>query len=94
MPRRNRRAPEEFVPATAPRSAAPEWANVAGFEVREVTGDKPYRCPGCDHEVKPRTAHVVVWPDGAGEYAADDRRHWHTACWTNRATRGPTRSWS
>jgi hypothetical protein len=25
---------------------------------------------------------------------ADDRRHWHTPCWANRATRGPTRKWS
>ena len=39
------------------------------------------------------TAHVVVWPaDSSG--SVDDRRHWHTACWTNRATRGPTRRWS
>ena len=38
------------------------------------------------------TAHVVVVriddPDG------DDRRHWHTACWANRANRRPTRKWS
>jgi hypothetical protein len=77
MPRRNRRAPEEFVPATAPRSAAPEWANVAGFEVREVTGDKPYRCPGCDHVIKPGVRHLVAVPVND----PDERRHWHTECW-------------
>ncbi|MGV0803956.1 hypothetical protein ABQF26_43640, partial [Mycolicibacterium elephantis] len=26
--------------------------------------------------------------------AVDDRRHWHTPCWTHRGTRGPTRRWS
>ncbi|MFL5738189.1 MAG: hypothetical protein ACJ76P_12760 [Actinomycetota bacterium] len=77
MPRRNRRVPEEFVPATAPRSVAPEWANSAGFEVREVTGDKPYRCPGCDHVIKPGVRHLVAVPVDD----PDERRHWHTECW-------------
>jgi hypothetical protein len=77
MPRRNRRAPEEFLPATAPRSAPPEWANAAGFEVREVTGDKPYRCPGCDHVIKPGLRHLVAVPVDD----PDERRHWHTECW-------------
>lgn len=54
---------------------------------------KTYRCPGCDHEIRSGTAHVVVWRVGAPD-AADDRRHWHTPCWANRATRGPTRKWS
>jgi hypothetical protein len=53
---------------------------------------KAYRCPGCDHEMRSGTAHVVVWrvedSDGA------DRRHWHTPCWANRHNRGPTRRWS
>jgi hypothetical protein len=77
MPRRNRRAPEEFIPASATRSAAPEWANVAGFDVREVTGDKAYRCPGCDHVIKPGVRHLVAVPADA----PDERRHWHTECW-------------
>jgi len=77
MPRRNRRAPEEFVPAAAPRSAAPEWANAAGFEVREVTGDKPYRCPGCDHVINQGVRHLVAVPVDDPE----ERRHWHTECW-------------
>lgn len=69
------------------------------YQVVPVPGaraTKVYRCPGCDHEITPGTAHVVVWPvdlgDGPGE--VDDRRHWHTPCWTHRATRGPTRKWS
>ncbi|BBY84329.1 hypothetical protein [Mycolicibacterium tokaiense] len=55
---------------------------------------KTYRCPGCDHEIRSGTAHVVVWPADLGEGAVDDRRHWHTPCWANRATRSPTRRWS
>jgi len=55
---------------------------------------KTYRCPGCDHEIRSGTAHVVAWPADLGEGAVDDRRHWHTPCWANRATRSPTRRWS
>ncbi|MEB3981103.1 hypothetical protein OQ968_07490 [Mycobacterium sp. 663a-19] len=66
------------------------------YEVRPVAGSravKTYRCPGCDHEIRSGTAHLVVWPtDSAG--GVEDRRHWHTSCWANRATRGPTRRWS
>lgn len=54
--------------------------------VRYVTGSaatKPYRCPGCDQEIRPATPHAVAWPEGA----LDDRRHWHTACWRARDRR-------
>ena len=67
------------------------------YEVRHVAGAhavKTYRCPGCDHQIRSGTAHVVVWLANFGEVAVDDRRHWHTPCWANRATRGPTRKWS
>jgi hypothetical protein len=67
------------------------------YDVKAVAASralKTYRCPGCDHEIKPSTAHVVVWPADSGEAAVEDRRHWHTSCWSNRATRGPTRTWS
>ncbi|MEB3051752.1 hypothetical protein KV112_18735 [Mycolicibacter sp. MYC123] len=63
-------------------------ASIAGSRALKV-----YRCPGCDHEIRCGVAHVVTWraeSDASGE----DRRHWHTPCWTNRATRGPTRKWS
>ena len=72
--------------------------------VRSLTGSastKPYRCPGCDQEIRPATPHVVSWPayprdsdsdSGDGtlwdtDSAADRRRHWHTACWKARDRR-------
>ncbi len=51
--------------------------------VRPVAGQyavKEYRCPGCDHEIKPGTPHVVAWP----AHDAEQRRHWHTPCWRRR----------
>jgi hypothetical protein len=53
--------------------------------VQPYQATKTYRCPGCDHPIPPGTGHVVVVPRDA-----DDRRHWHTACWA-RATRPPAR---
>ncbi|WP_082968510.1 hypothetical protein [Mycobacterium scrofulaceum] len=67
------------------------------YEVRPVAATravKTYRCPGCDHEIRVGTAHVVVWPTDPTRGGPDDRRHWHTPCWSHRATRGPTRKWS
>jgi hypothetical protein len=67
------------------------------YEVRSIAAaraTKSYRCPGCDHEIRSGTAHVVVWRADGGEYRMEDRRHWHTVCWTHRATRSPTRKWS
>jgi hypothetical protein len=59
--------------------------------VRTVPGraaGKEYRCPGCDHEIRPGVAHVVAWPaDGRGDLT--DRRHWHTPCWRARDRRRP-----
>jgi hypothetical protein len=66
------------------------------YEVRPIAAAravKIYRCPGCDHQIRSGTAHVVVWPTESPG-AMDDRRHWHTPCWAKRATRGPTRKWS
>jgi hypothetical protein len=54
-------------------------------EVRHVQpyqAVKSYRCPGCDHEIRPGEGHKVVVPAGAPE----ERRHWHTGCW-HRASR-------
>jgi hypothetical protein len=78
MPRKNRRA--ETQPASAPappRSAAPLWALAPGTDVRRVSSDKSYRCPGCDLEVRPGSWHFVVVPQDA----PDERRHWHERCW-------------
>ncbi|HJU57494.1 MAG TPA: hypothetical protein VJ774_02030 [Actinomycetota bacterium] len=78
MPRRNRRAPAEPAPVPGtPRSAAPLWALTPGADVRRVRSDKPYRCPGCDLEVRPGTWHFAVVPQDA----PDERRHWHERCW-------------
>ncbi|MFM7224729.1 MAG: hypothetical protein ACKO1Y_04740 [Actinomycetota bacterium] len=44
---------------------------------------KTYRCPGCDHEIRPGEGHEVVVPRAAPE----DRRHWHTGCWHRRSRR-------
>ncbi|WP_181138258.1 hypothetical protein [Saccharopolyspora kobensis] len=54
---------------------------------------KVYRCPGCDHEIRPGIAHVVAWPSAA-HGGVEDRRHWHNGCWSARSRRGPTRRWS
>lgn len=78
MPRRNRRAePQPPSAPRTPRSAAPLWALAPGADVRGVSSDKPYRCPGCDLEVRPGSRHFVVVPRDA----PDERRHWHEGCW-------------
>ncbi|MCV7317594.1 hypothetical protein H7J77_18870 [Mycolicibacillus parakoreensis] len=69
------------------------WAHT----VRPVSAGrarKTYRCPGCDHEIRPGTAHLVAWPTDDAAAGLEDRRHWHTGCWAHRGTRGPTRRWS
>ena len=58
-----------------------------GHVVRQVSGTaaaRAYRCPGCDQELRPGSPHVVAWPEGR----PDERRHWHTACWSARGRRG------
>ncbi|MFV8245712.1 hypothetical protein [Mycolicibacterium peregrinum] len=92
--RRRRREDRRFAPLPPSRrvETGPDGYE---YEVRVVTASravKVYRCPGCDHEIRVATAHVVVFPVDVGD--VDDRRHWHTACWANRANRGPTRKWS
>ena len=94
MPRKNNRRddappldPERVRQGAAALVAAPdgEWF------VRTVTAAgamKTYRCPGCDHEINPGTPHVVAWPrEGSGVPGIDERRHWHTACWSARSRR-------
>ncbi|WP_433328051.1 ATP/GTP-binding protein [Spirillospora sp. CA-294931] len=94
-PRKNRRtAPGD---GRSPGGGGASWAQETEdgpdgeWIVRPVTGaaaTKPYRCPGCDHEIPAGIAHVVAWPaDERG--GADDRRHWHRPCWRARDRRGP-----
>jgi len=66
-----------------PQSEAPVWALVPGEDVRRVSSEKPYRCPGCDLEVRPRVWHFVVVPQDA----PDERRHWHEGCWRTELNR-------
>ena len=96
MARRNRsrREPDPRVPPLSTRRVE-RGPDGYDYEVRAVPAaraDKTYRCPGCDHEIRPSTAHVVVIPVDVGDI--EDRRHWHTSCWNNRANRRPTRRWS
>jgi hypothetical protein len=67
-----------------------EWPD-GDWVVRQVPGaaaTKMYRCPGCDQEIRPGVAHVVVWPEQAN--GTEDRRHWHNSCWQRRPRRpGP-----
>src|SRR5215475_10996566 len=93
-PRRHYRRDDEGAPLDEIRARGGASTHVAPdgeWLVRTVPGGystKTYRCPGCDHEIPPGTAHVVVWPaDERGD--ASDRRHWHTSCWRARGTRTP-----
>lgn len=81
MPRKHRRDPEHVQRTAAERptrrSDPPLWSLAPGYEVRRVAGDKEYRCPGCDHLIRPGSWHLVVVPLDD----PDARRHWHTECW-------------
>lgn len=61
-----------------------EWV-VRGLPGAAAT--KTYRCPGCDQEILPGIAHVVVWP--AFTPGVTERRHWHRGCWERRLRRRP-----
>ncbi|KAA8956418.1 hypothetical protein [Mycobacterium sp.] len=90
----NRQRPGGSLPVPRRLETGPDGYEYEVCPVAAAHALKTYRCPGCDHEIRSGTAHVVVWPMELGETAVDDRRHWHTPCWSNRATRGPTRKWS
>jgi hypothetical protein len=65
-----------------------EWAgdDDVRIDVRHVQpyqAEKTYRCPGCDHEIRPGEGHEVVIPLDAPQ----DRRHWHTGCWAGEQRR-------
>lgn len=97
MPRRN--APKNEDPR--PLGGGVGWARAESgpdgdWLVRAISGaqaQKTYRCPGCDHEIRPGTPHVVAWPaEDTG--TVEERRHWHQTCWESRGRRGPAaRRW-
>jgi hypothetical protein len=62
------------------------------WRVRPVTGaaaSKSYLCPGCRQQIPPGVPHLVVWPaERLGAFGGpEDRRHWHTPCWSARSRR-------
>jgi len=81
---------DEDSPARLGPPQVQEWPD-GEWVVRQVPGAaaaKLYRCPGCDQEIQPGTAHLVVWPAETPGLA--ERRHWHNACWQRRPRRpGP-----
>jgi hypothetical protein len=88
-PRHNRRTGPAAQPRDPdlPGGGAADWRGET-YLVRRVSGAgarKPYRCPGCDQEISPGTPHVVVWPTDQPD--AEQRRHWHAACWQARDRR-------
>jgi hypothetical protein len=97
VPRRN--APKNEDPR--PLGGGVGWARVESgpdgeWLVRAISGaqaQKTYRCPGCDHEIRPGVPHVVAWPaEETG--SVEERRHWHQGCWDSRGRRGPAaRRW-
>jgi hypothetical protein len=100
LPRRPRRGASRAVAARPVNGAEPpvrlgpprieSWPD-GDWVIRQVPGiaaTKVYRCPGCDQEIQPGVAHIVVWPEQGN--GAEDRRHWHNSCWQRRPRRpGP-----
>jgi hypothetical protein len=87
-PRKTRRTKPSATEAPLGPERIEDWPD-GEWVVRPVPGaaaTKPYRCPGCDQEIYPGTAHLVVWPTHAG---VASRRHWHTVCWQRRLQRRP-----
>jgi hypothetical protein len=55
--------------------------------IQPYEATKAYVCPGCNQVIPKGAGHLVVVPVAA----PDLRRHWHRACWANRARRRPGR---
>ena len=82
-PRRNRpkrRGPKPPDDDDRPFDAGIVVGTPPGWHARVITAEraeKVYKCPGCNNDIHPGTAHVVAWREGEDA----DRRHWHTGCW-------------
>ncbi|HEX2052524.1 MAG TPA: ATP/GTP-binding protein [Actinomycetota bacterium] len=63
----------------------PASGRIAGYEVRRTANQpKRYRCPYCEGWVEEGSPHLVAFPSGRPE----ERRHYHTACWSRQANTG------
>ncbi|WP_332645191.1 hypothetical protein [Aeromicrobium sp.] len=86
MPRR-RVAPRQR-PTGRPTPERVETKADGDWHFRPLRGSsKTYRCPGCGQLIAVATPHVVAWPVEKAllsEAAIDERRHWHSACWTRK----------
>ncbi|MCW2830996.1 MAG: hypothetical protein JWP31_1688 [Aeromicrobium sp.] len=87
MPRRRvaRPGPAPFRVPTEQVEAKADGAWV----VRATRGSatKDYRCPGCSQLIARGVGHVVAWPEEKALLSAaaiDERRHWHTTCWSRK----------
>jgi hypothetical protein len=65
---------------TTPMPAPPGWT-AQRYKGGEDGAD--YTCPRCSRPVPKRSEHVVAWFE-----ESDDRRHWHTGCWTSAVKEG------
>ena len=86
---RRRVVPRERTGPRQPTESVAEKADGSWYvrALRPSAAAKEYRCPGCAQLIRPATAHVVVWPVEKAllsDAAIDERRHWHTACWTRK----------
>lgn len=88
MGRKNRRQSQVERTATVSSTSIETFPD-GDWYVRKLTGSsstKTYRCPGCDQEIRPATPHIVAWSADEAR-GAEDRRHWHTPCWSARQRR-------
>ena len=76
-------APLSSIEEIAERVKGPVSGQVEGFVVmRSVKADRRYRCPYCEGWIEPNVPHVVAYPVDR----LDDRRHYHSACWSRHAS--------
>lgn len=89
MPRRRERRPpteqerEEALERVRASVVGPSWAQVEGMKVQSSVARKSYLCPYCNGTIAVGTTHVVAYP----EDRLDDRRHYHSACWSKQSKR-------
>ncbi len=79
MARRNRRRTEDVRPLSAGYASRRQEGDFVVQNVSGAQAGKAYICPGCNQRIASGMAHVVAWPAHRG---AEDRRHWHTPCWS------------